>query len=87
MIKNGTYIRSFTDRQREQLELVATEQKLKTAPSVILYVVDQYLEQKKDIVRLNRIIQYKQNKIEKLLNPQSHSYHLQSQKAKNVNKM
>lgn len=64
MIKNSTYIRSFTPTQKRQLEEVATEQNLKNANDVLLFTLESYLEQKKDIARLNRIIELKQKKIE-----------------------
>lgn len=66
MIKSSTYIRSFTAIQRKQLETVATEKKLKTVPDILFFALDNYLQQRMEIERLKRIIQYKQNKIEKL---------------------
>lgn len=66
MIKNSTYIRSFTKQQKKQLEHVAQEQNLKTATDILFFTLENYLEQKKDIERLNRIIQLKQKKVEKL---------------------
>ena len=69
MIKNSTYIRNITTKQRQQLEAVAAAEKLKTVPKILFYTLDQFLEQQKEIARLNRIIQYKQNKIDKLTNP------------------
>ncbi len=69
MIKNSTYIRNLTAKQRKQLETVAASQKLKTVPKILFYTLDKFLEQEKEIARLNRIIEYKQNKIDKLTNP------------------
>ena len=66
MIKKSTYIRGFTQKQREQLEKVQQEQKIKTVPEILFFTLDSYTEQKKEIERLNRIIQYKQKKIEQL---------------------
>lgn len=66
MIKESTYIRSFTPVQRKQLEQVEKQQKFKTVPEMLFFALDSYFEQKKDIERLNRIIQMKQDKIEKL---------------------
>ncbi len=66
MIKESTYIRSFTPAQRKQLEQVEKEQNLKTVPEMLFFSLDNYFEQKKDIERLNRIIKMKQDKIEKL---------------------
>ncbi|MBB1194843.1 hypothetical protein DNC80_14325 [Flavobacterium sp. SOK18b] len=68
MIKNSTYIRNLTPKQRKQLETVAQEQKLKTVPKILFYTLEQFLDQKKEIERLNRIIKYKQKKIEALEN-------------------
>lgn len=68
MIKKSTYIRGFTPKQRQQLEHVQAEQKIKTVPEILFFSLDQYLEQIKEIERLKRIIQYKQNKIERLEN-------------------
>jgi hypothetical protein len=66
MIKESTYIRSFTPSQRKQLEQVEKEQNFKTVPEMLFFTLDKYFEQKKDIERLNRIIQLKQDKIEKI---------------------
>lgn len=66
MIKNSTYIRSFTTVQKKQLEIIAEEQKLKTVPEILFFTLENFLEQKKEIARLNRIIELKQNKYEKL---------------------
>lgn len=68
MIKNSTYIRGFTLTQRKQLEIVQEQQKIKTVPEILFFALDNYLEQQKEIDRLKRIIQYKQNKIERLEN-------------------
>lgn len=66
MIKNSTYIRRFTLEQRKNMERVQEEQGFKTVPDILFFALEQYLEQNKEIARLKRIIQYKQNKIEKL---------------------
>ncbi|MEN2415522.1 hypothetical protein [Flavobacterium mesophilum] len=66
MIKKSTYIRGFTKKQREQLEKVQQEEKIKTVPEILFFALDSHLEQKKEIERLNRIIEYKQRKIERL---------------------
>ena len=66
MIKKSTYIRNFTAKQRKQMEAVALEQKIKTAPEILFFALDKYNEQKQEIARLNRLIQYKQNKIDNL---------------------
>lgn len=74
MIKNSTYIRNFTPQQRKQLETVAASKKLKTVPEILFFTLDNFLEQEKEIARLNRIIQYKQNKIDKLTDPSNDPY-------------
>lgn len=66
MIKKSTYIRNFSPGQFTLLEALSKEENLKTAPEVLFFALENYLDQKKEIQRLNRIIQYKQNKIEKL---------------------
>lgn len=68
MIKNSAYIREFTAKQRQQVEQIAAEQKIKNANDVLLFALDQYQEQKKDNERLKRIIEIKQRKIERLEN-------------------
>lgn len=71
MIKNSTYIRGFTAKQRKQMEQVQQEQKIKTVPEILFFSLDQYLELKQDVARLNRIIEIKQRKIERLENGES----------------
>lgn len=66
MIKKSTYIRKFTAKQIKQLEAIQKEKKIKTIPKILLFALEQYHEQITDIARLNRIIQLKQNKIERL---------------------
>ena len=67
MIKNSTYIRSFTITQRLQMERVQSKNKLKTVPDILFFCLDNYLDQLKEIARLNRIIEYKQKKIDNLI--------------------
>ncbi|MDL2143559.1 hypothetical protein QQY79_13595 [Flavobacterium tructae] len=66
MIKKSTYIRSFTALQQKQLEKVGKEQNFKTTPEILFFALDSYLEQQKEMERLNRIIKLKQEKIELL---------------------
>lgn len=66
MIKKSTYIRSFTPLQRKQLEKVQQEQNIKTVPEILFFTLDNYIEQRMEIDRLNRLILYKQNKIDNL---------------------
>lgn len=68
MIKNSTYIRSFTKQQRANLEKVQANHGFKTVPEILFFALDKYLDQQTEIERLKRIIQYKQNKIERLEN-------------------
>lgn len=63
MIKESTYIRSFTPAQRKQLEQVEKEQNFKTVPEMLFFALDNYFEQKKDIERLKKIIKEKEEKI------------------------
>ncbi len=66
MIKTSTYIRKFTPKQRKQLQTVAQNEGFKKVPEILFFVLDRYLEQVADIGRLNRIIDMKQRKIERL---------------------
>jgi hypothetical protein len=66
MIKKSTYIRSFTAQQTKQLEKVGKEENFKTAPEILFFALNSYLDQQKEIERLNRIIKMKQEKIELL---------------------
>lgn len=66
MIKNQIYIRKLTPDQKRQLEEIAAEKKLKNGTDVFFHILERYKEQKLEIERLNRIIQYKQNKINRL---------------------
>lgn len=68
MIKSSTYIRSFTQQQRRNLEKLQQQEGFKTVPEILFFALDKYLEQDAEIERLKRIIQYKQNKIERLEN-------------------
>lgn len=66
MIKKSTYIRKFTPKQIKQMEAIQEKEKIKTIPKILLFALEKYHEQLKDNARLNRIIQIKQNKIERL---------------------
>ena len=50
------------------MESIAKEQKIKPAPEILFFALESYQDQKNEIERLKRIIQYKQNKIDKLTN-------------------
>lgn len=62
MIKDSTYIRKFTGKQKKQLEEVAAAQKLKTVPDILFFALENYIELSKDNARLNRIIEMKHKK-------------------------
>ena len=62
MIKDSTYIRKFTAKQKKQLEEVAAAQKLKTVPDILFFSLENYIELVKDVARLNRIIEMKHKK-------------------------
>lgn len=62
MIKDSTYIRKFTTKQKKQLEEVAAAQKLKTVPDILFFTLENYIELSKDNARLNRIIEIKHKK-------------------------
>jgi len=66
MIKESTYIRTFTPLQRQQMEAIAMAHNLKTAPQILFYALDKYMEQQQEIARLKRLNALKQNKIETL---------------------
>jgi len=68
MIKNSTYIRGFSSQQRKNLEKAQGLTGFKTVPEILFFALDRYLEQETEIERLKRIVQYKQNKIERLEN-------------------
>lgn len=68
MIKKSTHIRRLTDKQEKLLKIVGTDQKIKSVPKILFFALENYIEQTKEIERLKRIIQYKQNKIERLEN-------------------
>ena len=62
MIKNSTYIRSFTDKQKLQMKLIQDQHKLKTVPDILFFSLDQYSELKKDNERLSRLIDMRRKK-------------------------
>lgn len=66
MIKKSTYIRTFSEKHIRQMQAIQDKEKIKTVPEILFFALDRYTEQLKDIERLNRIIEYKQNKINSL---------------------
>lgn len=71
MIKTSTYIRKINTKQLQQLaKLQEKFPKLKKVSSLLFFGLSEYFEQEKEIERLKRIIQYKQDKIIKLIENQ-----------------
>lgn len=68
MIKSSTYIRSFSAKSCKQMQQIQQEEKIKTVPGILLFALDKYQDQKNEIERLKRLIEYKQKKIETLKN-------------------
>jgi hypothetical protein len=69
MIKNSTYIRSFTDKQRQQLQSIQDKEKIKTVPDILFFALDQYSNQLNEINRLKNIINFKNQKLLKKCKP------------------
>ncbi len=67
MIGKCSYIQNISPKHQKQMSAIGQQQKLKKVPDILFFCMEKYLEQQKEIDRLNRIIIYKQNKIEKLL--------------------
>lgn len=68
MIKKSTYIRSFTPKQLKQMQKIQDNEMINTVAGILLFTLDKYEDQRNEILRLNRIIEYKQRKIETLIN-------------------
>jgi hypothetical protein len=68
MIKKGARIKEFTALQKQQLEAICEEEGIHNATDVLLLALDKYLDQKRQIARLNRFNEMKQLKIEELKN-------------------
>lgn len=66
MIKNSANIRKFTPEQKRQLEAVSKEEGIVNATDIFLFILDKYLDQKRQIERLKRFNEMKQQKIEDL---------------------
>ncbi|MFY0481645.1 hypothetical protein ACI6PS_03495 [Flavobacterium sp. PLA-1-15] len=66
MIKKSTIIRNLNEKQIKQLQEVQERNKIKSTSKTFLFVLDNYLDQQKDIERLKRIIDLKQKKIDNL---------------------
>jgi len=64
MIKNSAHIRKFTPEQKRQMEVIAEEEGIVNANEILLFILDKYLDQKRQIERLNRFIEIKNQKIE-----------------------
>lgn len=63
MIKKSTYIRNFSEKQKQQLEQVSQEQNLKTVPDILFFALDKYLETKNDAERAQRITDIVKRKV------------------------
>ncbi|WP_210788047.1 hypothetical protein [Flavobacterium erciyesense] len=48
------------------METISASEKIKTADKVLLFTLENHQEQKQEIERLKRLLEYKQNKIENL---------------------
>ena len=73
MINTSTYIRFINPYQIKLLEKLQTKfPKLKKVSSLLFFALYEYFEQEKEIERLKRIIVYKQEKIEKLIEEKNH---------------
>lgn len=68
MIKKSTYIRSFTPKQLKQMQKIQDNEMINTVAGILLFALDKYEDHRNEILRLNRIIEYKQRKIENLIN-------------------
>ena len=67
MIKSQIYIRKISAEQRRQMQAIQSEnKKLKTGPDVLLFALGQYQELKQEVARQKRIVQIKDNKIQRL---------------------
>ena len=68
MIKKSTYIRGFSELQRKQMQEIQDQENIKTVPEILFFALDKYEDQRRENLRLKRIIDYKQQKIETLKN-------------------
>lgn len=66
MIKNSAYIRDFSPETKALLEQLSAELKMKNASDIFLYALEQFRDNKNEIARLKRLIEYKQKKINAL---------------------
>lgn len=66
MIKNQVYIRKLSPEQKKQLETIAAEEGLKNGTDVFLHILGRYTEMQQELARKDRIINYKQKKINQL---------------------
>lgn len=66
MVKDQVYIRSLTKPQKQILQDIAVDNNLNTGKTAVLFALEAYPDLLNEIARLNRIITYKQNKIERL---------------------
>lgn len=66
MIANSCYIRQLSALEKDLLCQVQDLCGLSTTPALLRYCLKAFLEQRRDVQRLERIIAYKQRKLEAL---------------------
>jgi endonuclease III len=66
MVKEQVYIRKLSHADKAALQSIIDATGLPTAKSALLYALHACADDKNEIARLNRIIEYKQKKIERL---------------------
>jgi len=66
MVKEQVYIRKLSADEKKALQAIMDETGLKTAKAAMLHALTAYQDKLTEVARLNRIIEYKQKKIERL---------------------
>lgn len=67
-IKNSVHIRKLTKAEKAVLQSVSDANNIATAAGCVQYMMAQWADKDNEIARLNRIIAYKQRKIERYEN-------------------
>jgi len=70
MIKNSAYIREFSPETKALLEQLSAELKMKNASDILLHCLKHFVDNRNEIARLKRLIEYKQKKINALTGEQ-----------------
>lgn len=65
-IGESTYIRKFTGKQKEWIEKIAQERNIPYAPKVLLFALEQYFDNQRDIRTLTYNKDKREKKIEEL---------------------